>query len=346
MLFHIMKSRDIRQNLATEYYLMNEKDYDQPVLLFYIQEPCVILGRNQSVYEEVNINKLKEKNIVLSRRVSGGGAVYDDLGNLSFSYILNKEDKTFGQYATILEPIVKAIKKLGVSDIRVDGRNDMMIGQKKISGNAMYTKGDKMFSHGTLLFDVDLEVLPDLLTVSKEKLASKGVKSVKSRVTNIKPYLGSEHQEMTTEMFRDYLVGELMGTTDPDCLSHQEIHLTAEDEACIATLMATTYSNDAWIYGASPEFTLKRRRYFDGIGTVQAEWSVVEGKLSAISLRGDFFGQKPVSELEEKLQGLSLYSPDVLAELDSLSLSLYVSGLQSEQLLALLTEVRENNDSM
>lgn len=341
MLFHIMKSRDIRKNLATEYYLMNEKDYNQPVLLFYIQEPCVILGRNQSVYEEVNINKLKEKNIVLSRRMSGGGAVYDDLGNLSFSYILDKEAKTFGHYASILEPIVKAIKKLGVSDIRVEGRNDMVIGQKKISGNAMYTKGTKMFSHGTLLFDVDLDVLPDLLTVSEEKLASKGVKSVKSRVTNIKPYLESQYQEMTTEMFRDYLVTELMGTTDKQRLSRQEIHLTAEDELCIEALMERTYSNDAWIYGASPEFTLKRRRYFDGVGTIHAEWSVVEGKLSAISLRGDFFGQKPVSELEEKLQGFSLYSKDSVAELDALNLSLYVSGLQPEQLLEVLTESRE-----
>lgn len=149
-----MKSDDIRMNLATEEYLMNNVDISEPCLLLYIQKPCVIIGRNQNAYEEINFDYLRHNDIVLTRRTSGGGAVYDDLGNMSFSFVTKKDVTHFGDYHGATQPILKALQKMGAKEVEVRGRNDLFVEGKKFSGNAMYTKNDRSYSHGTLMFDV------------------------------------------------------------------------------------------------------------------------------------------------------------------------------------------------
>ena len=209
MRYVIMQSRDIRENLATEDYLLNTLSFEEPLVLFYIQEPCVILGRNQNAYEEIDLAYAREKGIVITRRLSGGGAVYDDLGNVSFSFVVQEGHQAFGDFKAFTKPIIEALHKMGATGAEISGRNDLLIDGKKFSGNAMYTKKGKMYTHGTLMYDVDLAEVQRVLTVSKKKIESKGTKSVRGRVTNLRPYLDEKYQKLTIEEFRNRLLMEL-----------------------------------------------------------------------------------------------------------------------------------------
>ncbi|MDN6434832.1 lipoate--protein ligase family protein, partial [Lentilactobacillus parabuchneri] len=229
MYYYVMKSNDIRRNLATEQYLMNEIKFDEPLLLFYIEGPCIIVGRNQNTLEEINKKYVDEHGIVVTRRLSGGGAVYQDLGNLCFSFVVDSDSEEFGDFKSFVQPIVDALHDMGAKSVEVSGRNDILVDGKKFSGNAMYTKGPKTFSHGTLMLDVDLSVIPNALNVPEDKIKSKGIKSVSSRVTNLKPYLAPKYQNLTTPEFRDRLLKELFHVEDLDQIKDKEYHLTDDD---------------------------------------------------------------------------------------------------------------------
>ena len=226
MKFYRMLSEDIRYNLATEEYLMNNVDVSEPCLLLYIQKPCVIIGRNQNAYQEIDFDYLRSRKIVLTRRTSGGGAVYDDLGNMSFSFVTKKDATSFGDYQSATQPIMKGLAAMGAKDVEVHGRNDLFIDGKKFSGNAMYTKKGRTYSHGTLMYDVDLEELTKVLHVAQEKIASKATKSVRKSVTNIKPFLAEQYQSMDTKEFRDTLLCRIYEVESIDEISEQEIVLT------------------------------------------------------------------------------------------------------------------------
>jgi lipoate-protein ligase A len=189
MRYHIMESQDIRRNLATEEYLMNHFTSEDSLFLLYIQKPSVIIGRNQNVYEETNLNYLRENKVTLTRRKSGDGAVYDDLFNLSFSFVGPKNSMKFGEYESIVSPILQALKNMGPKNAKVGGRNDLYVDEMKFSGNTLYTKKNRVYSHGTLMYDVDLTVLEKILTVSKGKIESKVTPSVSEAITNIKLFL-------------------------------------------------------------------------------------------------------------------------------------------------------------
>ncbi|MBA1393184.1 lipoate--protein ligase family protein, partial [Lactobacillus sp. XV13L] len=133
MYYFIMPSRDIRDNLATEQYLTESKDFDAPLVLFYIQKPCIIVGRNQNTVEELNNEYVRAHNITVTRRVSGGGGIYDDLGNLCFSFVIDAHNEQFGNFQQIVQPIVSALHRLGATEAKVSGRNDITINGKKFS---------------------------------------------------------------------------------------------------------------------------------------------------------------------------------------------------------------------
>jgi len=244
MKFYRMLSEDIRYNLATEEYLMNNVDVSEPCLLLYIQKPCVIIGRNQNAYQEIDFDYLRSRNIVLTRRTSGGGAVYDDLGNMSFSFVTKKDATSFGDYQSATQPIMKGLAAMGAKEVEVHGRNDLFIDGKKFSGNAMYIKKGRTYSHGTLMYDVDLEELTKVLHVAQEKIASKATKSVRKSVTNIKPYLAEQYQSMDTKAFRDTLLCHIYEVESIDEISEQEIVLTdadrqAQSKRCLKNVTRT-----------------------------------------------------------------------------------------------------------
>ncbi|MQS51611.1 lipoate--protein ligase [Companilactobacillus mishanensis] len=336
MYFYRMKSKDIRDNLATEQYLMNNVEFDEPLVLFYIQKPCIIVGRNQNTLEEINSEYIKEHNITVTRRISGGGAVYDDLGNISFSFVVNSDDDNFGDFKKLTKPIIDALKDMGATTAEVSGRNDLMVDGKKFSGNAMYTKNGKMFSHGTLAYDVDLSVLADALNVPADKIASKGIKSVKSRVTNVKPYLKPEYQSLTTEEFRDKLILELFHTDDMSKISDKEYQLTDNDKKAIQKLNDDFYYNWDWVYGKSPDFSVKNRKHFD-MGTVDIRYQISQGKINSVEIYGDYFGKKDSETIKQKLIGIPYSKTSIEEVLKDFDLDEYFSGIPKDQLYNLFT---------
>ena len=335
MYYVVMPSRDIRKNLATEQYLMNQKNFDEPLVLFYIEKPCIIVGRNQNTIEELNNDYVREHQITVTRRLSGGGAVYQDLGNLCFSFVVDAQDEKFGDFQKITQPMVDALHQLGATGAAVSGRNDILIDGKKFSGNAMYTRNGKTFSHGTLSYDVDLDVLTHALKVNPDKIQSKGIKSIRSRVTNIRPYLKPEYQNLTTEQFRDILLLALFHADNLADIQEHEYQITAADQAQIDQLRQQYYDNWDWVYGKSPKFTVKNRKHFD-MGTIDARLQIEHGKIQGIKFYGDFFGSQDVQQLEQQLVGV-VYNYDALQQaLQPIDLDQYFHGIDATAILNLI----------
>lgn len=239
MYYVAMKDHEIGRNLATEQYLMNNVDFDEPLVLFYYEEPCIIVGRNQNTLEEINADYVREHHITVTRRLSGGGAVYQDLGNLCFSFVVDSDSQEFGDFKTFTKPIIDALHDMGATTATVSGRNDLLVDGKKFSGNAMYSRNGKTFSHGTLMLNVDLNVVPQALTVPTDKIASKGIKSVRSRVTNLRPYLAPEYQNITVPEFQDALLKELFHVDSLDQIADKEYHVTPEQQKLLIKFTKT-----------------------------------------------------------------------------------------------------------
>ena len=180
----ITNETDPYKNLALEEYLLDNVTEDECILYLWQNEKTVVVGRNQNPWKECLIKDLGQDQGRLVRRLSGGGAVYHDLGNLNFTFLVTKDNYNVAKQ---LDVIIKAVNNLGIPAIK-SGRNDIIVEEKKFSGNAFYSTGDKCYHHGTILVDVDMPSLSKYLNVSKAKLKSKGVDSVKSRVANLIEY--------------------------------------------------------------------------------------------------------------------------------------------------------------
>lgn len=174
-------------NLALEEYVFEHLDEYGEIFMLWQNEPSIIVGKHQNTIEEINTKYVKENNINVVRRLSGGGAVYHDLGNLNYTIISKDEGSKGFDFKTFSQPVIDVLADLGIR-AEFTGRNDIVIGDQKFCGNAQYMKKGKVLHHGAILFDTELDVLGKSLKVSKDKIASKGVKSVRSRVTNIKDH--------------------------------------------------------------------------------------------------------------------------------------------------------------
>lgn len=174
-------NKDPRINLAIEEYLIRNVAPKEEILLFYINQPSIIIGRNQNTVQEINVDYVREHDIIVVRRLSGGGAVYHDLGNLNFSFIAPNSPGNFHNFQKFTQPVIQVLTKMGVP-AELSGRNDILANGKKISGNAQYVSGPRMVSHGTLLWNTDLSIVGEALRVKQAKIESKGIKSVRSQI--------------------------------------------------------------------------------------------------------------------------------------------------------------------
>lgn len=337
MRYLIMPSHDIRTNLATEQYLMSKADLDVPCMLFYIEKPCVIVGRNQNVLEEIDQKFCEENQVTVTRRLSGGGTMYQDMGNLCFSFIVPADKQEFGEFEQLVDPIIQGLHAMGATSAQVNGRNDLEIDGKKFSGNAMYTKNGRTFSHGTLMFDMDLDHVQKALTVSADKIASKGIKSVRSRVTNVKPYLDAKYQTLDTVEFLHALLQQIYQVDTWEEVTEHEFTLTAADQVAIDQLVAEIYGNWDWVYGRSPKFTIQKRQRFPG-GTIDARYLVDKGYLKEVKIYGDFFGQQPVTDLETALIGQKYTEKNIQTILQSFDLTRYFLKIPPQDIVKLLSE--------
>lgn len=249
--------------------------------------------------------------------------------------MVDSDSEEFGDFKSFVQPIVDALHDMGAKSVEVSGRNDILVDGKKFSGNAMYTKGPKTFSHGTLMLDVDLSVIPNALNVPEDKIKSKGIKSVSSRVTNLKPYLAPKYQNLTTPEFRDRLLKELFHVEDLDQIKDKEYHLTDDDKKGIDKIFDDYYNNWDWVYGNSPEFTVKKRQHFTN-GTIDARLQVDDGKVSNVKFFGDYFGSKDTTDLVEKLKGVRFERKDFEDALKDVDLNDYFTGIPREEIFDML----------
>lgn len=333
MIFVPNENNDPRVNLAIETYLLKEMPLDEPILLFYINEPSIIIGRNQNTIEEINKEYVEAQGIHVVRRLSGGGAVYHDHGNLNFSFIMPDDGNSFRDFEKVTKPIIQALHELGVSGAELKGRNDLVIDGMKFSGNAMYATEGRMFAHGTLMFDSDINEVVNALKVRKDKIESKGIKSIRSRVTNIKPFLPEDKQGMTTEEFRQDILLKIFGVDSIDEVKTYE--LTEDDWQKINQISDEYYRNWDWNYGKSPSFNLERRHRFP-IGSIEVRMDVEEGAIKEIKVYGDFFGLGEISDVEKKLTGIKYEKQAIRDAVSEIDVKKYFGNIEKEELVDLL----------
>ncbi|WP_413302201.1 lipoate--protein ligase [Bacillus sp. 1P10SD] len=318
---------DPRINLAIEEYALKNLDIDETYLLFYINEPSIIIGKNQNTIEEINTEYVESNGIHVVRRLSGGGAVYHDLGNLNFSFITKDDGESFHNFRKFTEPVVEALKSLGVN-AELSGRNDLLAEGRKVSGNAQFSTRGRMFSHGTLLFNSEMDHVVSALKVKKDKIESKGIKSIRSRVANISEFLP---EKMDIQEFRSLILKHIFeGQEDVP-----EYVLTEEDWEKIHQLSKERYQNWEWNYGKSPKFNLQHSHRFP-VGSIDVRLEVNKGLIENCKIYGDFFGVGDVSDIETRLIGLRYEKSELEKALADLEISRYFGNITKEEFVNLI----------
>ena len=323
MRYLVNECTDACRNMAFDEFALESLPLDEPVFYLWRNAPSVIIGLNQSAYAEVNLDYLKEHGIALARRVTGGGAVYHDLQNLNYT-IVGKSRDLNADYPDYLHYMVNALRQLG-APAELSGRNDIMVDGRKCSGYAKRVWKDRLMVHGTLMFDVDLSVLQQALSVPGSKMAASGVASVRSKVANLKDYLPGYADVLA---LKDALHVILAGTDS-------EITLTSGQQAEIEKIADEKFRTWNWLYGRSPEAEFRASRKFP-CGTVEVSWSVRHGLLEDVRFGGDFLGNRPAEDLAARLDGLRYDKATLLAALQGAGVQDYFDGLAAEDLAGLL----------
>ncbi|MGG0527103.1 lipoate--protein ligase [Bacillus pumilus] len=314
-------------NLAIEEYCLKYLDPEETYLLFYINQPSIIIGKNQNTIEEINTKYVEDNGIKVVRRLSGGGAVYHDKGNLNFSFITKDDGDSFHNFKKFTEPVIQALEKLGVK-AELSGRNDIMADGRKISGNAQFATRGRIFSHGTLLFDSEIEHVVSALNVKKEKIESKGIKSIRSRVANISELMD---QKMTTEEFRKILLSYIFDTNG-DVPQYQ---LTEKDWEKIHEISRDRYQKWEWNYGRSPKFNLQHSKRFSA-GSIDLRLEVKKGMIQDCKVFGDFFGVGDIADIEKRLIGQQYDRKTISDVLEDMDMRHYFGNVSKEDFLDLI----------
>ncbi|WP_096155219.1 MULTISPECIES: lipoate--protein ligase [Bacillus] len=317
---------DPRINLAIEEFALKNLPIEDTYLLFYINEPSIIIGKNQNSVEEINTKYVEDNGIHVVRRLSGGGAVYHDLGNLNFSFITKDDGESFHNFRKFTAPVIEALKSLGIN-AELSGRNDILVEGRKISGNAQFSTKGRMFSHGTLLFNSEIEHVVSALNVKKEKIESKGIKSIRSRVANIKEFM---NDNMTIEQFRTLLIQAIFKGEE---VPHYT--LTESDWEKIHELSKERYQNWDWNYGKSPSFNVQHSHRFP-VGQIDIRLEVKKGQIEKCKIYGDFFGVGDVIDIEAKLQGVKYEKSEIENALSQLDVQHYFGNVTKEEIIELI----------
>lgn len=321
----INKSTSPYFNLALEEYALTEMDRD--MIILWRNSKAVIVGKNQNTIEEVDVDFVTANAIPVVRRQSGGGAVFHDPGNVNFTVIHDKGEDDFDNYAKFTAPIVAYLDTLGVK-AELSGRNDLAIDGRKFCGNAQAAKGGRIMHHGCILYSADFGDLANSLKPRDIKLESKGVKSVRKRVTNIAEHMASP---MSADDFFLGLAEYFMNST----AGIERYELTGEDIARTQRLADDKYSTWEWNYGRSPAYNMHSSRRYD-FGIVEAAMTVEGSIVKDINITGDFFGELDKSGLEELIRGTRHERDAIKEALSNTALGSYISGMTTDLLLELL----------
>jgi len=318
-------SLDPHFNMALDEFCLEQLKADEPVFYLWQNRPSVIIGLNQSAYAEVNLPYLREKGIVLARRVTGGGAVYHDLQNLNYTITgrIRDLDKDYPAY---VETVARALRQMGVP-AEVSGRNDILVDGRKCSGYAKRMSKDRLMIHGTLMYDVDIDTLTQVLAVPGSKLSAAGVSSVRSRVANLKEYLPQFGDIQAFQVALQALLAQDDG----------EIRLTETQLGQIEADAAAKYRTWEWVYGHSPAAAFRVGRKF-ACGRVEASFSLKAGCIDHLRFSGDFLGNLPPDRIAASLQGCRFTREAIAERLSEEPVENCFDRLSAEELAALLLE--------
>lgn len=321
MIYVVNNSNNPYFNHAAEEYLLTT--FQDEIFMLWINKPSILIGRNQNTLSEINSDYITSNNIDVVRRLSGGGAVFNDLGNMNFTFITNRSNSnipTKDGFERFALPVINALDSLNIT-AKFTGRNDITIDGKKFSGNAQYFSKDKLLHHGTLLYNCDLQGLSKALKCKPLKFKDKGIKSISSRVTNI-----SSHMNSTMDLyeFKNYLINFVMKCNNINTV----YEFTDQDIIEIEKIMKSKFETWEWNYGKSPDYSYEHSSKYP-CGSIEYHVNVNNGIITNISLYGDFFGEKNINELESKIIGINHNLTDLSEALKDVAMDQYVKGLST-----------------
>ena len=332
MLYYLKSpSTDPYFNLALEQYVFDRLDRRHSYLMLWQNDNTIVVGKYQNTYREINREFVDSHGIRVVRRLSGGGTVYHDLGNLNYTIITDAGDLGEIRFDQFCRPIVELLQGLGVP-AELQGRNDMTAAGRKFSGNAQYVKQGRVMHHGTLMFSSDLSVLGSALQVSKDKIESKGIASVRSRVCNLGEYLPAGYG--IPEFERDLV--EKLGRSQPGGL----LPYVLDDQALaeVQALRDEVYARWDWNYGRSPACSICKERRIPGVGKLEIYLELESGRIKELHFRGDYFSAADPEELSARLLGCPLDREALEKTLADTDVAAYFRNLNRETLVDLLLQ--------
>jgi len=310
-------------NLASEEVLLKEREEDY--FLLYRNTPSVVVGKHQNTLAEINIPYVLKKGFAVARRISGGGTVFHDLGNLNFAFITSGREGELVDYRKYTAPVISAMEAMGLQ-IRLGKRNELVLGEYKVSGTASHVFKQRVLHHGTLLFSSEIHVLSEALRVGQGVFRDRAVRSVRSKVTNIRDHL-REEMDITDFQLRLYqhILSHMKGS--------KKYSYGPEDQREINGLRDSKFSTWEWNYGYSPKYEYQKSIRFGG-GVVAVHLNVEKGIIREVSIAGDFLGVKSISGLADAMVG-AIHDPETLRQrLSGIEVGEYITGMDNEQLLS------------
>ena len=309
-------------NMALEEYIMGNDKFSDEYLFFYIHKPSVIIGKYQNALSEVNMKYIEDSGIILARRITGGGAVYHDEGNLNFSFICRRRGDEI-DFEPYVRPVIEALGKIGIR-AELSGRNDLVLDGRKFGGNAQHMTKDKVLSHGTIMVDVNIENMTMALNVDAEKYISKGISSVRSRVVNIGEYMTDP---MNVLELREYLREELSTVYDMD-----EYILTDEDKLTVEKLVREKFSTWEHNFGGRAKMSINKKKKLPA-GMICISCEIKGGIITDVSIQGDFFANDDVAKLEDSLTGIPIRKEDIMSAVGEKQI---IKNLSAEEIAELI----------
>lgn len=325
MNYFISNSNDTYYNLACEEYLL--KNYDEDFFFLYINQDSLVVGKHQNTLAEINLDRVNEENIPVVRRLSGGGTVYHDFGNLNYCLIKKGEKGKLVDFKGYSSPIIQALQKLGVN-AKFEGKSDLTIDGKKFSGNASHVYKNKVMQHGTMLFSSDLKRLNQLLKVNPLKFTDRGVRSIRSRVTNISEYLSSP---ISISEFANKVIQEFALTYPNSKL----FSFSDEDITTIENLKTDKFQTWEWNYGYSPNYKFEKICNYPSGQILEIEMQIEKGIITELDISGNCIKTKDFHCFIETIKGSNHINSLIYIKLNDMNLDLYFNKLGSKELYQL-----------